>query len=88
MLFISLLWGCNATCSQACKRLMECESVDTTGVERDLCEEQCRNQESLYEEWEDEELQERLDDARNCIRDSTCPAIADGVCYDEELFPY
>lgn len=88
MLLAVLLLGCDATCSQTCKKLIECDSVDATGIERDRCEEVCQDQHDLYEYWDDEDLQDRFDENRNCIRDSTCAQIDDGVCYDEELFAW
>ncbi|MCP4805255.1 MAG: hypothetical protein GY913_02825 [Proteobacteria bacterium] len=88
MTLLLVLLGCNATCSQTCKRLVECDAVDTTGVERDRCEEVCQEQQDLYDYWDDEDLQDRFDENRNCIRDATCAEIDDGVCYDEELFAW
>ena len=81
--------GCDATCDTACGKLADCGQIDNSGVSADECEEVCIGQEDLYAEiWEDEELEERLKSNRNCIRDSTCDEIADGECYDEELYAW
>jgi hypothetical protein len=88
LVLLSLLTACDATCSQACKKLDRCDAVATSGQTRDQCEETCQEVDNLYDRWEDEDLQERLDASRNCIRDETCGAIADGVCYDEELYTW
>ena len=84
------LAGCNATCQQTCRQLIvECDGVSHEGTTQNDCEAQCEDQRTLYEDiWEDEDLEQRHDDYRNCVVDSTCEDIEDGVCYDEELFAY
>jgi hypothetical protein len=87
---VAVLTACDATCQQTCRQLIvECDGVEHSGTTRDECEVQCEQQKTLYEDtWEDEDLSLRFADYRNCVVDSTCADVEDGVCYDEELFAY
>ena len=81
--------GCKASCKEACRALVACDgSVEHPGSTQAECEAGCARQEAQYEAWEDEELLEAFDAQRNCVRDSSCSAIASGECYDEELFAW
>ena len=87
LLFV--LTACNATCRQSCQKLASCAEVDSTGTIEAECRETCLAQEFLYEEdWEDEVLLAAFEEQRNCIRDSSCEQIAEGVCYDETLWTW
>lgn len=89
MILLFALMGCNATCPQTCRQLIECDEVEHAGTTRDDCEYQCEQQKTLYEDtWEDEDLKDRHATYRNCVVDSSCAQIEDGVCYDEELFAF
>ena len=88
MMMIAVLVGCNSTCQQTCRQLVECEGIEHSSTTQNDCEFQCEQQKGLYESWEDQDLQDRHADYRNCVVDSTCVQIGDGACYDEELFAY
>ena len=88
---LALLWllgACTPTCDQACKKLMRCEGLETEGLYADRCEEGCEEEKALYEDWENPQLEDALDAELRCIRDETCEAIADGACYDEDLYAF
>jgi hypothetical protein len=82
-----ILAGCEPTCRQACRKVLSCESLDAETV-LDECEASCVFQEELYEERGDEARADALGDHKGCLRRESCDAIADGVCYDPELFVF
>jgi len=78
--------GCAPTCKEACNKALSCE-LDSPRTSLDACVEDCERQRSLYRDWwEDEEKLERFEEHRRCVMQSNCDEIAEGVCYDEELF--
>lgn len=80
------LAGCVPTCKQTCRKLLTCDSVETPKVSLDECTSQCEIQKRLYASWTDTELQQRFDDLRVCIQQSSCAELSGGACYDENLF--
>jgi hypothetical protein len=81
----ALLSGCEPTCQATCNKLLECEDVDTPRLSLEECETSCRNEENLYEAWDDKGKREKLAEMKRCIGDEDCGDIADGVCYDPDL---
>jgi hypothetical protein len=44
-------------------------------------------QERLYEDaWDDPVLRDKFRAHKRCLQDESCEDIADGVCYDEDLY--
>lgn len=82
----ALLAGCEPTCNQACKKALECEEVETPRLGLEDCEVACLNQEELYEQWDDGIKREAHAESKRCIVQEECDAIAEGVCYDDDLF--
>ena len=80
------LAGCEPTCKDTCRKLLECDEVDTPRVALEDCTASCTVQSELYEDWQDTQLRESFADLKQCVIDNECDTIADGVCYDEELF--
>lgn len=78
--------GCAPTCGATCRKLLFDCDLDTQRVALEECEQSCALQDALYQDWENDELRERLRDHRRCIGRATCEEIADGECYDERLF--
>lgn len=78
--------GCEASCKTACKALLECDGVDTPRLPLQECESSCLVQQDVYESWDDTQLRDAFGDFKNCVRDETCENIADGACYQEDLF--
>lgn len=83
---LALLAGCEATCENTCEKLLACEAVDTPLVAEIDCERSCLTQEALYEDWDDQLKRDALGDYKNCVADSPCADIAEGVCYDEDIY--
>jgi hypothetical protein len=79
--------GCAPTCASVCRKAMSCE-LDSPRTSTTECEDTCTHQLRLYQDWDDEELQDAFDEQRQCIADATCDEIADGVCYDEALYVF
>ncbi len=90
LLILSSLLGCTPSCDQVCDRLTACEQLEPAGTYSAQCEVSCKTQETLYDTWEDTQLQDSLEAHRICIMEATCDELLDGVCYDEnpELFIY
>ena len=83
--------GCAPSCERTCRHLLDCDAaLDAETVALDQCEEQCIRTDALYESWEDDGDTKRVafDEHRSCIVGATCGELADGACFDEELFPY
>ena len=80
--------GCTPTCKQTCEKLLDCEDIETSRVNLADCQNTCETQKELYDRWDDTQLQDALDEAKRCIRDEECSAIADGACYDEDLYAW
>ena len=78
--------GCGATCKAVCKNLMDCDEVETSRQHWRECQDSCLRQEQLYKDWDNIELQDSFQDQLNCLGSSTCEEIADGVCYDDDIF--
>jgi hypothetical protein len=78
--------GCEPTCKQTCRTLLDCEEVSTARLDVDECAASCEIQEQLYEDWEDNQLRDAFGDLKTCIQEEECDAIADGACYDSDLF--
>ena len=82
------LAACEPTCKQTCRRLLECEGVDTPQFPLDECTSACDAQQKQYEHWDDPALLDAFADYKRCVRDEACEAVADGVCYDEDVFAW
>ena len=78
--------GCEPSCEATCKTLLACDSVETSRVHIDECTSTCQIQEQLYESWEDQQLRDAFGELKTCIQSVECSDLADGACYDEELY--
>ena len=88
LLLFSVLFlaACGSPCERTCDKVLACEGLSSDRVSEQDCEESCKRQEILYELWEDEQKIEAFEEHKRCLISSSCDEIADGVCYDEELF--
>jgi hypothetical protein len=78
--------GCHPTCREVCVKLLDCEEVASARVSLAECRDSCQREEQLYTDWEDEQALDQIYDERTCIMDESCADVADGACYDEDLF--
>ena len=46
----------------------------------------CETQQSVYDKWKSTDEREWFSDMKYCIDDASCAEIADGECYDDELY--
>ena len=83
---VATLVGCEPSCKKTCKKLLDCDSVETARTEIEECEASCEIQQELFDDWEATDERERFGELKQCIRENECGEIADGVCYDEELY--
>lgn len=67
-------------------KLLDCEEVESPRVSLEECRDACTREENLYEDWDDQAALEIVYAERDCIMDEACAAIAEGACYDEELY--
>lgn len=81
------LAGCEPTCKNTCQKLLDCEDVETPRVAEDDCEYSCSTQQEIYENtWQDQQKRDAFADAKQCVIDSDCADIANGDCYDADLY--
>ena len=78
--------GCEPNCKAVCKKLVKCEDVETPRVSKEECTASCESQQQLYDEWDDTQKRDDFGDLKRCIKQSECGEIADGECYDEDLY--
>ena len=79
--------GCTPDCEQTCRHVLECD-IDSPQVAIDQCRASCETEQHLYEAWGDEDKQQAFRDERSCLVGATCDEIADGVCYDEDMYTF
>jgi hypothetical protein len=83
-----LLLGCEVNCQSTCEKLLTCDDVESPLVSEIDCETACVSQEILYEQWDDQLKRDAFADYKTCVSERTCGDIADGVCYDEDLYSW
>lgn len=83
---LPLVQACEPTCRQTCRKLLECEEVETPRQALEDCNTSCELQQQLYEDWEDLQARDALGELKQCVVDAECTDIADGACYDEDLY--
>lgn len=88
MIFALLLWACSPTCEKTCKKLVSCGDIESPEMNQQECESACNAQVNLYEDQQDETKQNALDDFKSCVVEETCEDLVEGVCYDEEVYPW
>jgi len=81
---VSWLAGCSPGCERLCNKLDRCGLQNNRTLEE--CQLSCTRELDAYKAADDRELIERYNRERRCLGSSTCDEIADGACYDEELF--
>jgi hypothetical protein len=90
MLPLTLLWavGCTPPCQDVCRKILDCGTLESQRVAVEECELSCEVQAALYADWEDEAKEEAFDDHKRCLMQESCDDIAEGVCYDEDIFVF
>ncbi|MFZ5477827.1 MAG: hypothetical protein ACOZNI_13715 [Myxococcota bacterium] len=86
-IFLSFL-GCSPTCEQVCEKLVDCENEGTERMTATECELSCDEQEDLYDRWTDEQKRDAFEAELQCIQESACEEIAEGACYDPEVWTF
>ena len=81
------LTGCAPDCDRSCRKLIGC-GLDSPRTAYDECVQSCESEQGLLESWEDDAKLAAFAEERRCIASSTCEEIADGVCYDPDLYPF
>lgn len=80
--------GCKATCADVCDKLVDCDGLPTQRMSSAECEESCKQQSELYDDWADVQKQDAFQAELDCLRDETCEDIAADACYDETTWAY
>ena len=78
--------GCTPSCDEVCDKLLSCDQVETPMISSEECSNACRAQEELYIEWDDTQKQDAFDAYKTCVDNRSCKNIANGACYDEDLY--
>jgi hypothetical protein len=81
------LAGCAPDCDRSCRKLIGC-GLDSPRTAFDECVQSCESEQGLLESWEDDVKLSAFAEERRCIASSTCEEIADGACYDPDLYPF
>ncbi|MFK7927621.1 MAG: hypothetical protein AB8H79_05510 [Myxococcota bacterium] len=79
--------ACEPSCKQTCRNVLACD-LESDRVTVDECEAACVFQERLYEDRQQDALRDRLGDHKRCLNRESCDDLADGVCFDDELFAF
>jgi hypothetical protein len=85
---LGLLAGCEPTCKNTCEKLLACDEVETPRLSLDDCTDSCEEQQALYVRWDDTQLIDAFAAYKTCVEEEGCAAIAEGVCYDEDLYAF
>jgi hypothetical protein len=80
--------SCEPSCEQTCEGLLACEETSTDRLALDDCTAACLVQERLYDDWEDQQLRDSFADYKHCVSEDSCESIAEGSCYDEDLYSW
>lgn len=80
------LGGCSPGCENLCRKLDRCELNDFVTI--DECQLSCDRQLDQLDQLEDREPRRTFDAHRRCVGGATCEALAEGVCYTDDLFPF
>jgi hypothetical protein len=88
LVFGLLAAGCTPTCAESCRKVLRCDAVQTDRLGQDECVDQCTRQVALYESWEDDDKLAQFREEKRCIATSTCEEVAEGLCYESDIFPY
>ena len=84
-----LLGACNPSCENTCRKVLECDNLDSDRIAIGECKLECQSQERLWDDWVDEtELDNLFMEHKRCLVQSTCDEIEAGECYDDELFHF
>ncbi len=90
------LVGCNKvtpTCRSLCRKITRCDEIEAADyITTEECRDLCEIQEAYYDSLEDDEETVTDFEAWNsykwCTVTETCENLADGACYDEDLFAF
>lgn len=87
-----LVSGCTPTCDKVCTKLIDCAALDLENTPEKECALECQLHENSYDDLEGAEtdtgLHESFDDLKSCIMDESCNNLANGSCYDSDLYSW
>ncbi len=86
LLVSALIAGCEPSCEDTCEKLIDCDQVEMEYTSARECAAACETQQSVYDKWKSTDEREWFGDMKYCIDDASCADIADGECYDDELY--
>lgn len=77
--------ACEPSCKSSCRKLLRCDLGSSLSSVED-CEASCVFQERQYERDEADPRADALSAHKRCISRSRCDELAEGACYDEDVF--
>jgi len=86
LLLVGLITGCEPSCEDTCDKLLDCDQIEMEHTSARECAAACETQQSVYDKWKSTDEREWFSDMKYCIDDASCAEIADGECYDDELY--
>lgn len=84
----TLLGGCDPSCESTCRKVLDCDGLETNELSIGECTAECVRQTNYYDDAEDKTSADALVAHKRCLKSSSCDEILDGVCYDEDLFGF
>jgi len=84
-MIIFLMWACTVTCEDVCTAISSCDEIEQESTGEIDCRSACLSQQ---EQAQVDGNEEAFDAMKSCITTSTCAEVAEGVCYDEELYSW
>ena len=88
MTLLLALLGCTPSCDDVCDKIVACDNEGTERMSSEECSEECTQQQTLLDTWTDTQKRAAFDDELTCLQASECSDIADGACYDAEVWSY
>ena len=78
--------ACAPNCERVCNKARRCDLAPR--LSQAECVESCDRQRLYYDIQDDKARLEAFAAHRRCIANASCEEIQDGVCYDEQIFPF
>jgi uncharacterized protein (UPF0548 family) len=82
------LSACDVGCEPVCRKVLDCDGLETTELTLGECTAECVRQSQSFEIEEDEAGAVSFAEHKRCLKGASCDEISDGICYDADLFSF
>jgi len=87
LLAVATVSACTPTCDAACNKLERCELMATYD-NLEACITSCSRQDEVYVAMDGNELKKSFRMHRRCIGSNSCDELAEGECYEEDIYEW